>query len=324
MENPDLQGVFGVAPTPLLPDGSVDEAGLAALGRHCRESGLHAVVILGSNGEFPYFTFDEKVRILRVAARAADAGLPLIGCASAFSTAEAVELARVCREAGYAAAMAALPVYFQPSFDAVKEHLRTLAAESGLPIIFYYYPETTGLALAPDELAELADIPGIHGVKITVLNRGFIKQVIRLTRTRMWAVFAGSAFLLRDTLKNGGAGCICPVPVIASRACLEVYDLMKQGKLDAARKAQDRVLGALPIFNGIDITVSVNVPYFRAGMMKPYAGPPERTVSAVAALKEALRLQGLPITATVRSPQPQLTPERARLVKKTLEALGWL
>ena len=114
------------------------------------------------------------------------------------------------------------------------------------------------------------------------------------------------------------------MPVIAPKACLEVYDLMKQGKLDAARKAQDRVLGALPIFNGIDIPVAVNVPYFRAGMMKPYAGPPERTVSAIASVKEALRLQGLPITARVRDPQPQLTPERARLVKKTMESLAWL
>lgn len=324
MENADLQGVFGVVPTPLTETGEVDEEGLAALVRHCRDRGLHAGVILGSNGEFPYFTFEEKVRILRVAARAAEGRLPLIGTASAFSTVEAVALARVCKEEGYAAVMAALLGYFQPDFEAVKAHFETLAREGGLPVIFYYFPETTGLALAPDEIAELAEVPGIHGVKITVLNRSFIKRIISLTRTRMWAVFAGSAFLLRDTLQNGGAGCICPLPVIAPAACLEVYDLMKNGKLDAAKTAQEKVLGALPIFNGMDVPDAVNTTWFRATALKPYSGPADRSVSAVAAVKEALRLQGLPVTAVVRAPQSPLSRAQAKLVKKTLRGRGWL
>jgi 4-hydroxy-tetrahydrodipicolinate synthase len=324
MENADLQGVFGVVPTPLKNSGEVDEAGLAHLVRHCRDSGLHAAVILGSNGEFPYFSFEEKARILRVAARAAEGGIPLVGCASAANTREAVALARVCLKEGYAAAMSALLLYFQPDFEAVKAHFETLAREGGLPIIFYYFPETTNLALAPDEIAEIAELPGIHGAKITVFNRPFIKRIVKLTRTQLWAVFVGSSFLLHDTLKCGGAGCICPLPVIAPQPCLEIFELMKRGKFNQARAAQDKFSGSLPILNGRDVPAAVNVPYFRAATMRPYAGPPERTVSAVAMVKEALRLLGHPITARVRAPQSQLTAPQAKLVKRTLKAQGWL
>ncbi len=324
MDNPELQGVFGVVPTPLTEKGEVDDKGLAHLIQHCRESGLHAAVVLGSNGEFPYFTTEEKLRVLAVAAEAAQGKLPLIAGASAFATREAVLLARAAREAGYRAVLSALNVYFSVGLGEVKAHFEALAGEGGLPVIFYYFPEVTGLMLAPDEIAELAALPGIHGAKLTVMSNSFIKRVIKLTRTHLWAVFAGSSFLMEDTIKMGGAGVICPIPLIAPRDCLDLYHAMGKGKFSEAQELQDKLLGALPLFTEIDMPGKTAGAYFKAMQMKPYLGPRDRPASTVAMVKEALRLQGHPITSVVRGPIPQITQERSRLVKKTLKEQGWL
>jgi len=325
MENPELQGVFGIVPTPFDRSGNIDTDGLAHLVGHCAESGLHAAVVLGSNGEFPYLTTDEKLELIKAAAEAGKDKVDVIAGVSAVSTREAVLYAETARESGCHAVMAALPLYWQVDLDRVKEHFSILARDGGLPVIFYYFPEVTGLVLGPDEIAEIAEISGVHGVKITVMNRSFLKRVIRNTRTRLWAVFAGSSFMMRYTLKNEGAGVICPLPLIAPRDCMDLYDaMMKHGDMEKAQQLQDKLLGAIPIMTGMDFPQSVSAPYWKAVTAKPYIGPPERPQSTVMMVKEALRLQGHPITSVVRGPVPRLTKEQSDLVKRTLESQGWL
>ncbi len=324
MENPDLQGVFGVVPTPFTKEGDLDEKGLGHLVNHCAESGLHAAVVLGSNGEFPYLTSEEKARVMKIASEAASSRIPVVAGVSAFGTREAVEQARQAREAGCQAVMAMLPLYFELDFEAVKEHFRILAGEGGLPVIFYYYPEVTGLVLGPDQMEELAAIDGIHGAKITVFNRSFLKRVIRLTRTHLWAVFAGTAFMLQDAVKLGGAGVICPLPLIAPRQCLDLYNAMQDNKTDEAQDIQDKILGAVSLFMDMDIPQSMGVAYYKTLIRKPYSGSSERPESGVALLKEALRQQGHPVTAVVRRPCQPLSPDQKEKVKNVMESQGWL
>ncbi|MFO8057175.1 MAG: dihydrodipicolinate synthase family protein [bacterium] len=324
MENPELQGVFGIVPTPFTTEGELDEEGLRHLVNHCADSGLHAAVVLGSNGEFPYLTFDEKLRVMYSAVQAAGSRIPVVAGVSAFGTREAVELAGKARQAGCRAVMAALPLYFQLDFEAVKEHFRILAEQGGLPVIFYYFPEVTGLVLGPDQIEEIAAIPGIHGAKITVFNRSFLKRVIRLTRTHLWAVFAGTAFMLQDAVKLGGAGIVCPLPLIAPADCLDLYRALQDGDFDTAKELQDKLLNAVPLIAGLDMPESVGVAYYKALLRKPYTGVSERPESSVALVKEALRLQGHPITAVVRRPCQPLPAEDKEKVKQTLESQGWI
>jgi len=324
MDKSEFQGVFGIIPTPIKENEDVDEEGLSALIRHCADNGLHAAVVLGSNGDFPYFTCEEKNRIIRVAAEAAAGDIPVIAGASALSTREAISYAKAAKEAGCQAVMAALPVYWRLGVEEAKDHYRMLAEEGGLPVLFYYFPEVTSLVLSPEEIAEIAEIDGVHGAKITVMNRSFLKQTIKLTRTSLWSVFAGTSFLMRYTLKEGGAGVVCPLPIIAPKDCMDLYKAMADGDMDKASDLQDKLLRAIPIFSGADIPHSVGGPYWKASTAKPYIGPPERPASTVALVKEALRLQGHPVNAKVRKPISPITPEQSDLVKRALKDGGWL
>jgi len=323
MDKADFQGVFGIVPTPLTAVGEIDEDGLGHLVGHCAKSGLHAAVVLGSNSEFPYFDLDEKKRVIEVAGKAADGKMPLVAGVGSWGTDESVTLARHAGEHGYGAVLAALPAYFKLGMADVVGHYRVLAKDGGLPVLYYHYPEVTGLDLSPDEMAEIAAIDGVVGAKITTTNRSLFKRVVKSTRTHLWSVFVGTTFLLRYALKRDGAGALCPLPLVAPKQCLELYDVMQKGDLDEADKIQDHLLGAIPLFSGLDVDNSVSIPFFKALSRKPYTGPGDRPAFTVALLKEALRLQGHPITSVTRRPCPPLTHQQADLVRKTMEGLGW-
>ncbi len=62
---------------------------------------------------------------------------------------------------------------------------------------------------------------------------------------------------------------------------------------------------------------------FKAMVLLPYR-PGPRPFEYHGLLKEALRLQGHPITGKVRKPYNPADDKQRALVKKTLENLGWV
>jgi dihydrodipicolinate synthase/N-acetylneuraminate lyase len=73
-----FQGIFVVVPTPLKENQGVDTAGLAHLVNYYIEAGCHGVLLLGSGGEYPYFTLQEKKEIIAAGVRAARGRVPVM------------------------------------------------------------------------------------------------------------------------------------------------------------------------------------------------------------------------------------------------------
>ena len=317
----DLGGIVAILPTPLGDDGGLDLAGLQHLVRHCADAGLDGAVVLGSNGEYPYLTFEEKRRAMTTAAGAAAGRLPLVGTASAPGTDEAVALARAAKEAGCDAVMAAVPAYWRVGADEARDHVAAVAREGGLPVFFYHFPEVTGLALRPDEIAAVAALDGVVGAKITVSNARVLREVVRATRHRGWRVFAGTSFLLEACVAAGGAGVFCPLPLLAPALVRALDRALHDGDAERAGALQARVRRALPLFSGMGASPRLQAWAFAALAHAPYTGPGRRPAPTHALLKEALRQRGHPIGPAVRPPHQPATPAQCELVRRTLERL---
>ena len=61
----EFEGIFVPHTTPFKRDGSLDLEALRACVDFWVGSGLHGLVVLGSNGEFPYLTCEEKREVIR-------------------------------------------------------------------------------------------------------------------------------------------------------------------------------------------------------------------------------------------------------------------
>ncbi|MCC7078355.1 MAG: dihydrodipicolinate synthase family protein [Acidimicrobiia bacterium] len=319
-----LSGLVAILPTPLTAGSDVDEGALTHLVEHAVASGLDGVVVLGSNGEFPYMRAVEKHRIMAVAAEAARGCIPVVGTASAYGTDEAVDLARAAAAVGCDAVMAALPLYFDVGVDGAVAHMQAVAEEGGLPVFYYHFPGVTGLSLTPEEIGRIAAVPGIVGAKITVTNVGFLADVIAATASQGWRVFTGTSFLLDACVRAGGAGVFCPLPLVAPRPIRDLYTAARSGDVESAHELQVHVCRAIPLLSGLDAPAELLLEGFEAVASAPYEGVTGRSQASQALFKETLRLCGHPVEPTVRRPYTPATAAQREVLERTLVELGWI
>ncbi|MBV6510117.1 MAG: 4-hydroxy-tetrahydrodipicolinate synthase [Acidimicrobiales bacterium] len=319
-----LEGIVAILPTPLAPNGAIDEPALRHLVEFGVEQGMDGLVVLGSNGEFPYLSFEEKREVMGIAAETAAGRIPVIGTASAAGTDQAVALARAADDAGCDAVMAAVPAYFEIGADEVVSHMETLASEGDVPVFFYHFPEVTGVELSPAEIAQVAAVPGVVGAKITVVNSTFQREVIEATRPSDWQVFSGTSFLLASCVEAGGAGVCCPLPLLGPAAVRELWVALRDGRRQRAEALQADLLRAIPLMSGIDAPVEQLIDGFKLAAHGPFGGSGTRPAPSQGLLKAALRLCGHPLGPTVKSPCREAGEEEVALLERTLHELGWV
>ncbi len=72
-----LSGIFPVVPTPLKEDETFDARAMSHLAEFYVSAGSHGLVVLGSGGELPYFSGNEKVAILKTVMDAVRGRVPV-------------------------------------------------------------------------------------------------------------------------------------------------------------------------------------------------------------------------------------------------------
>lgn len=155
--------------TPFDADGRLDVAGATDLARWLVEHGNDGLVVVGTTGESPVLSDEEKVQ-LWAAVRAA-VTVPLIAGTSTADTAHSVHLTRRAVEAGADGILAVTPYYNRPSQAGIEGHLRAIAAAAeGKPVILYDIPARTGRKADEATILRLAADGVICGVKDATAN----------------------------------------------------------------------------------------------------------------------------------------------------------
>jgi len=135
-----LEGIFVVMLSP-FKNGLVDEDAVRHMVDHFIDQGAHGLVVLGSNGEFPLLSDEEKHKLIDITVGQANGRVPVIAGTGYMGTDQTVAMTKYARDAGADAAMIALPIYYQLDFENVKRHYQRVADEAGLPIVYYNIPE---------------------------------------------------------------------------------------------------------------------------------------------------------------------------------------
>jgi 4-hydroxy-tetrahydrodipicolinate synthase len=287
----EFEGIFVVTLSP-FKDGRVDERAVRHMVDHFVDAGVHGLVVLGSNGENPYLSEEEKRKLIDVSLDQTRGRVPVIvgtGCTGTDST---IALTSYARDAGADAALVALPQYFRVGFDDVKRHFSRVVSEGGLPVLYYNFPAVTRLELSPAQIAELATSLGIVGVKQTIFDVEEIAELVSLTEHLPFSVLSGTVLNLPALVPRGVRGAIGVLPNLMPRESVELYTALRDGdepkasELMASIVKLGRILAANP--------------------------------AAQATLKEALRQMGHPIEPTVKDPLPPLTSEQKDLVAEVL------
>jgi 4-hydroxy-tetrahydrodipicolinate synthase len=211
------EGLLTAMVTPFAPDGAVDEDKAVALGRHLLANGSTGLVVCGTTGESATLSDDEQRSLIAtMVAELGDEGAIVAGAGSN-DTRHATHLVEAAVEAGAHAVLSVEPYYNKPNRRGLKRHFEEVArAAGGTPVIVYNIPSRCVINMAPDLLAELAQIDGIEAVKQA--NSDELQPIDGL------AVLAGNDDILAACMDMGGAGGICVASHVAGPEMRRIVD----------------------------------------------------------------------------------------------------
>jgi 4-hydroxy-tetrahydrodipicolinate synthase len=196
--------LLSAVPVPFEANGDLDEKGQETLLRHLKDIGIPGVFVSGTTGEFTALDDDERAAVLRAALTVygADAVYAHVGAAAARQaerlTAQAVDLG--------ARKLAAITPYYLPAGPAALiDYYRRLDAVAGDARIYVYlFAARTGLAVTPDQLAELATIASVAGAKISGEPTSVVLQYVQAVPDDFEVYSGGDIALLKTALSLQG------------------------------------------------------------------------------------------------------------------------
>lgn len=236
-----IDGVFPPIPTP-FKDGRVDVAAMASNVERWMATRIRGVVVLGSNGEAPLIDETESDAAVAAARDAVPSDRLCLAGTGRESTAAAISASKRAANLGADAVLVRTPSYFKPllTSDAFVAHYTAVADASPVPVVLYNYTALTGVTLGVDAVARLAEHPNIVGIKESGSDLRFLTALIDATPDG-FSVMAGSAPVFYPSLMVGAAGGILALASVVPDLCVDLFDLVRAGRLDAARDLQRRL-----------------------------------------------------------------------------------
>lgn len=242
-----MRGIHTILTTPLTGDFMLDEAGLARNVEFGATSNAHALVVLGTQGEFPSFSIEERKTAIRITTETAAGRKPVIAGTSDSNTWATVELTQFAQEAGAQGVLVTPPYFSAISWKGVHQHFKTLNDSTDLDIFIYNAPERAGFNVTPPMLAELAELKNINAVKQAGRNIIELEETVSQVGDRM-AVFGGSEAMMWPMLSIGMVGSSTTAATFMPQYFVDMYDHAVAGRMTEGRAMYD-ALAALRVIS---------------------------------------------------------------------------
>ena len=298
---PDRQPVFrGTAPalvTPFTPDGAVDEPAFrqlldrviegsatpdgTATAHHAgvHHAGVEAVVVMGTTGENPTVTPDERQRLVELAVEHVAGRVPVVVGSGTNDTAQSVRFSRAAADAGADGLLVVSPYYNKPTPEGLVAHVSAIADATDCPIVFYNVPGRTGQNVRAETQLALAD--AVETVVGTKEASGDLNQIadILAGRPAGFAVYAGDDDLAFPTVCLGADGLISVAANAVPGAVSEMVRLALAGDVAGARGLHFLLLRAM-----------------RASFAEASPTPVKAVLAAMGLMDARVRLPLVPLT----------------------------
>ncbi len=272
MTNHPLAGVYAAAVTPLKADyrvGAAHAPDLAAVTpflAFLANRGCHGALLLGTTGEGPSFSPDERADIFRAALAVHEThpDFRLLAGTGTPSLAETVHLTRAAFDMGFAAVVVLPPYYFRKVSDEglfafFSEVIRRAVPMDGY-LLGYHIPSLTGVGFSLDLLARLkgAFPQQFAGIKESSHEADFARHLGARFGSDL-LVLTGTDSYLQLSLENEAQGCITAAANLISPDLRKLWDAWQRGedvaplqaRVTAARHVLERYMPFPPILKAL-------------------------------------------------------------------------
>ena len=234
-----IRGVLLPIITPFDEKVRVDEQMMRQLVDFHIKAGVQGLFVLGSTGQGPAMTVDERKQAAAIATDQAKSRVPVVihvGTADADSTVELAEHAATHK----ADAVAIVPPYYYSDHTEyeIMAHYKAVHKAVPLPIYIYENPKYSGISIPPGFALRMKEqVPALKGIKVAY-GQGALLEYVRLLPDV--SVFTGNADLF-GLVPFGVAGMINPPTSFVPEICVELFNALDSRDYPRAVAAQKRV-----------------------------------------------------------------------------------
>ena len=240
-----IRGVLLPIITPFDDRVRVDEEMMRRLVDFHINAGVQGLFVLGSTGQGPAMTIEERKQAAAIALDQAKKRIPVVihvGTADAWSTTDLAEHAA----AHGADAVAIVPPYYYSDHTEYEiiAHYKAVHKAVSLPIYIYENPKYSGISIPPGFALRMKEqVPALKGIKVAY-GQGALLEYVRLLPDV--SIFTGNADLF-GLVPFGLAGMINPPTSFVPELCVALFKALDSKDYLAAVEAQKRVDAAARI-----------------------------------------------------------------------------
>jgi 4-hydroxy-tetrahydrodipicolinate synthase len=288
-----LGGVVPPTVTAFWADESLDPTATAAHAEFVVDGGASAVFPLGTNGEAPLLTAEERDEVVAAVVDAVGDRVPVIAGVGAPSTRETVARAEAAAAAGADGLVVVTPYYYPLDGQAAERHYRAVVEAVDRPVYVYHIPGRTGNELSLETLDALAEA-GVAGVKDSSKDVPWLGQAVDAHPELTF--LSGSDSLLVPGLDAGCAGLVSAVANVFPELVVDLYEAYDAGDRERARELQSTVydvraaLKRGPYMAGVKTALSLRDGPDVGPLRRPLRRMDEDDRAALAATLEELEL----------------------------------
>ena len=254
------------------------------------EAGVDFLVPLGTTGETPCLSEEERLQLL-VTAKEHSAGRPMMVGVGTNSLDATLRNIRQIENYGADAFLVVVPYYNKPTQQGQYEYFRAIAEASSKSIVIYNVPGRTGVNMTAETCLRLAEeVENIVAVKEASGNYAQISEIIR-NRPEGFSVLSGNDNETLSLMATGADGVISVASNLVPAEMTALVRAMQEGRLDEARRLNFRLM---PLFKGCFIEsnpIPVKAGMASLGLLEDSLRLPLTSASAAtrAAMEEILK-----------------------------------
>ena len=149
-----FRGTFTALVTPFRND-AVDFPALEELIEAQIAAGIDGLVAVGTTGESPTLSHEEKREIIRFTVEKANKRCLVLAGTGSYSTCDAIAATQAAEKFGVDGALVVAPYYNKPSPEGLFRHFQAIAKATSLPLMLYNIPGRCGVDIGAETVARI-------------------------------------------------------------------------------------------------------------------------------------------------------------------------
>ena len=236
-----LRGTGVALVTPFKSNFDVDIEALGRVIDFVINGGVEYVVSLGTTGETPTLSKEEKIAIIQYTYEKVKGRVPVVVGIGGNNTHELIGDLESFPLDKAVAVLSASPYYSKPSQEGLYYHYKALAEASPKPILLYNVPGRTGRSISASTVLQLAKLPNIAGIKEASGDFAQCMQILR-DKPESFLVVSGDDALAMPQISCGMEGVISVAANCFPKEFSSMVRLSLKEDFVEAKKLNDKMI----------------------------------------------------------------------------------